>query len=79
MPAPPLPLPTALSPRTLLVYAAALWSGFFVMGVELLGGRLLAPFFGNSIFVWGGVIAVFMACLSVGYLGSLQKTEKIVR
>lgn len=54
--------------RTLLVYAAAGWSGFFVMGVELLGGRLLAPFFGNSIFVWGGIIAVFMACLSVGYL-----------
>lgn len=50
------------------IYAAAGWSGFFVMGVELLGGRLLAPFFGNSIFVWGGVIAVFMACLSLGYL-----------
>ncbi len=54
--------------RQLLIYAAAGWSGFFVMGVELLGGRLLAPFFGNSIFVWGGIIAVFMACLSVGYL-----------
>ena len=54
--------------RHLLIYKAAGWSGFFVMGVELLGGRLLAPFFGNSIFVWGGVIAVFMACLSVGYL-----------
>lgn len=54
--------------RHLLVYAAAGWSGFFVMGVELLGGRLLAPFFGNSIFVWGGIIAVFMACLSLGYL-----------
>ncbi|MDD2608421.1 MAG: fused MFS/spermidine synthase [Giesbergeria sp.] len=54
--------------RQLLIYKAAGWSGFFVMGVELLGGRLLAPFFGNSIFVWGGVIAVFMACLSVGYL-----------
>jgi len=54
--------------RHLLVYAAAGWSGLFVMGVELLGGRLLAPFFGNSIFVWGGVIAVFMACLSIGYL-----------
>lgn len=52
----------------LLVYTAAGWSGFFVMGVELLGGRLLAPFFGSSIFVWGGIIAVFMACLSVGYL-----------
>ena len=54
--------------RHLLIYLAAGWSGFFVMGIELLGGRLLAPFFGNSIFVWGGVIAVFMACLSVGYL-----------
>lgn len=54
--------------RRLAIYAAAGWSGFFVMGIELLGGRLLAPFFGSSIFVWGGIIAVFMACLSVGYL-----------
>ena len=59
---------TNLDRRHLLIYLAAGWSGFFVMGVELLGARLLAPFFGNSIFVWGGVIAVFMACLSVGYL-----------
>lgn len=57
-----------LDRRHLLIYIAAGWSGFFVMGVELLGARLLAPFFGNSIFVWGGVIAVFMACLSMGYL-----------
>lgn len=63
-----MPTPPRVPLRTLLVYAAAGWSGFFVMGVELLGGRLLAPFFGNSIFVWGGIIAVFMACLSVGYL-----------
>lgn len=51
-----------------LVYVGAFWSGFFVMGVELLGGRLLAPYFGSSVFVWGALIAVFMACLSVGYL-----------
>lgn len=54
--------------RNPMIYAAACWSGFFVMGVELLGGRLLAPFFGSSIFVWGGIIAVFMTCLSIGYL-----------
>ncbi|MFP8965147.1 fused MFS/spermidine synthase [Pokkaliibacter sp. CJK22405] len=54
--------------RQLLIYVAAAWSGFFVMGVELLGGRLLAPFFGSSIFVWGAVITVFMAFLSLGYL-----------
>jgi len=50
------------------IFIAAAWSGFFVMGIELLGGRLLSPFFGSSIFVWGGIITVFMACLSIGYL-----------
>ena len=56
----------------LVVYAVAAWSGFFVMGIELLGGRLLAPYFGSSIFVWGGIITVFMSCLSVGYLAGGQ-------
>ncbi len=50
------------------VYLAAGWSGFFVMGIELLGGRLLAPYYGSSIFVWGGLLTVCMAALSVGYL-----------
>lgn len=50
------------------LYLLAGWSGFFVMGVELLGGRLLAPFFGSSIYVWGAIIAVFMLALSLGYL-----------
>ena len=54
--------------RSVFIYAAAGWSGFFVMGVELLGGRLLAPYFGSSIFVWGAIIAVFMLCLALGYL-----------
>ena len=46
-----------------LVFLIAGWSGFFVMAVELLGGRVLAPSFGNSIYVWGGVITMFMLCL----------------
>jgi hypothetical protein len=54
--------------RKVLVFALAGWSGFFVMAVELLSGRILAPNFGNSIYVWGGVITVFMLALSVGYL-----------
>jgi hypothetical protein len=49
-------------------YLVAFWSGFFVMGVELLGGRLLAPNFGSSIYVWGALIAIFMLALSLGYL-----------
>jgi hypothetical protein len=53
---------------TALAYVIAGWSGFFVMAVELLGGRLLAPTFGSSIYVWGAIITVFMLALSLGYL-----------
>lgn len=52
----------------LMLYLVAGWSGCFVMAIELLGGRLLAPYFGSSIYVWGAIIAVFMLALSIGYL-----------
>jgi hypothetical protein len=54
--------------RRILLYLVAGWSGFFVMAIELLGGRLLAPYFGSSIYVWGAIITVFMLALSLGYL-----------
>ena len=54
--------------HTVLSYLIAGWSGFFVMSVELLGGRLLAPTFGSSIYVWGAIITIFMLALSIGYL-----------
>jgi len=63
--------------RRALIHGIAFWSGFFVMGVELLGGRLMAPNFGSSIYVWGAIISVFMLALSLGYLAggrwSLQR------
>jgi spermidine synthase len=37
------------------------------MALELLGSRLLAPVFGNSIFVWGSLIGVVLSALSAGY------------
>jgi hypothetical protein len=51
-----------------IVFVLAGWSGFLVMAVELLSGRVLAPAFGNNIYVWGAVITIFMLALSVGYL-----------
>ena len=42
-------------------------SGAVVMGIELVGSRVLSPYFGNSIFVWGSLISVFMGGLSLGY------------
>ena len=53
---------------TLVVNALAFGGGFAVMALEMLGGRILAPWFGGSIHVWGSVIAVFMLSLAVGYL-----------
>ncbi|EWH08631.1 hypothetical protein DS2_16489 [Catenovulum agarivorans DS-2] len=38
------------------------------MSFELLGGRMLAPYFGSSVYVWGSIITVFMLALSLGYL-----------
>lgn len=38
------------------------------MSLELLGGRVLAPYFGSSIYVWGSIITVFMLSLAAGYL-----------
>ena len=55
-----------------LIYLVAGWSGYYVMAIELLSGRILAPNFGNSIYVWGGIITVFMMALSVGYLAGGQ-------
>lgn len=54
--------------RTFGVAVTAFGCGWVLMGLEILGGRMLAPEFGSEIYVWGSVIGVFMASLSVGYL-----------
>ena len=55
-------------PKLLLVSTLAFGGGFAIMSLELLGGRILAPWFGSSIYVWGSIITVFMLSLSLGYL-----------
>lgn len=41
--------------------------GAALMALELVAARLLAPWVGNSIYVWGSVITSVMVALSVGY------------
>ena len=43
--------------------ATAFLSGAVVMALEILGSRLLAPVFGNSLFVWGALIGVVLAAM----------------
>ena len=42
-------------------------SGAVLMGLEMTGSRILAIHFGSSIYVWGAIIGVFLAALSIGY------------
>jgi predicted O-methyltransferase YrrM len=53
--------------RVLLLLAPVV-SGAAIMGLELVGLRLLAPRFGASTYVWGGLLGTIMAALAVGYL-----------
>lgn len=43
------------------------WCGAALMGLEMVAARVLAPYLGNSIYVWGAVISVVMVALSIGY------------
>ena len=60
------------------IYLLAFTSGFSIMAVELLGGKILAPYFGSSVHIWGSIITVFMLSLSLGYLlGGKLSTQKV--
>ncbi len=51
-----------------IVATVAFVSGFCIMTVEMLGARIMAPYFGGSVSVWGSIITVFMLALALGYL-----------
>jgi len=42
-------------------------AGAIVMALEIAGSRILAPYFGNSLSVWGSLIGVVLTGLSLGY------------
>ncbi len=54
-------------PLDLLVYGVAFLSGGVLLGLEIVASRILAPYFGNSVYVWGSLISVFLLALSIGY------------
>lgn len=45
------------------------------MTLELLGSRILAPHYGSSLFVWGSLIGVVLAGLSLGYYYGGKKSD----
>lgn len=58
------PPPTTRHATSLSV---AFTAGWVIMMLEILGGRLLAPYFGYSVYQWGALIGVVMTALACGY------------
>ena len=50
-----------------LFYLLSFLEGASVMAAELLGAKMLAPYFGSSLYVWSAVLAITLGGLAVGY------------
>jgi spermidine synthase len=63
----------------LFLYATSCIAGAAIMIVEILGARMLAPYFGTSHFVWTAQIAVTMAALALGYYAGGRIVDRSAR
>jgi spermidine synthase len=58
----------AASTRQVAAIGVAVFvSGAVLLGLEITASRVLAPFFGNSLYVWGALIGVVLTGLAIGY------------
>lgn len=59
----------------ILFFTAIFTSGGAILVVEILGTRLLAPYFGSTIFVWSSLLITSLGGLALGYFvgGKLSK------
>lgn len=70
--------------RSVGIISLACICGWFVMELEILGVRMLTPYFGSAIYVvTGSVIGIFLLSLSAGYMlggctSNSSHTERIV-
>jgi spermidine synthase len=53
--------------KNFLYYFPPFLSGYIIMSLEILGFRLLAPYFGYSLYVFGALIGLILLCLAAGY------------
>ena len=53
--------------RRMLILLTVFLTGAAIMVVELLGVRLISPWFGTGLHVWAALISVALAALAVGY------------
>jgi spermidine synthase len=62
----PIP-PTQEAKIRILLLLMAFFAGAALMIIELCANRVLAPWFGNSLYTWTGLIGIILVAMSFGY------------
>jgi len=60
--------PEKVPSSLIFLYIICFVSGTVIMTFEMMGLRLLTVYFGYSLYLWGSLIGVIMAALSLGYI-----------
>ena len=60
-------MPANTRRSSIAIAVAVFLAGAALLGLEIAASRVLAPYFGNSLYVWGALIGVVLAGLSTGY------------
>jgi spermidine synthase len=61
------PEPAITVRHAIAIGFAVFTSGAVLLGLEIAASRVVAPFFGNSLYVWGALIGVVLTGLALGY------------
>lgn len=65
--------------ESVLLYGIVFLVGAAVMAFEILTSRLVAPYFGSSVYVWGNLIGVVLCAMALGYALGGRLAEKHAR
>ncbi len=67
-----------LSLHNRLLLGLSFLEGGSLMATELMSARMLAPYFGSSLFVWATVLAITLGGLTIGYFlgGSISQHDR---
>ncbi len=61
------------------LYLTVFLTGAAVMVIELLGTRMIAPFYGVSLYVWSSLISVALIALAMGYFAGGRWADRAKR